>query len=82
MKKDILQNIDIEEFQNNIYLFLIELDKFKKESYHRIFYYSYLSKTKYSQEKIGKEIGMDQSTISRKASEIQNYIIVKINEIK
>lgn len=71
-----------EKVIHNTIKFLIEYDKFKNDIYHKIFYYAYLIQTKYSQENIGKELGMDQSTISRKMNEIQNYILLKIKEVK
>ena len=79
------QKISFEYFEkimNNIYTFLIEYDKFKNDDYHKIYYYSYMRKFKYSQVYIAKNLGMDQSTISRKQTDIRKYIILKINEVK
>lgn len=70
------------ELLMRIYDVLIEIDKFKKDFYHQIFYYSYLVKNKKNQSFIAIEVGMDQSTISRKQKEIKDYIIVKLKEFK
>lgn len=69
---------NFEKMMKNIYLFLIELDQFKKEYYHKIFYYTFLLKKKKNQNSIAMILGMDQSTVSRKLKEIENYILLKI----
>lgn len=73
---------DFKILMHSIYEFLIEYDKFKNDNYHKIFHCSYMRKSKHSQANIGKDLGMDQSTISRKLNEIHNYILLKINEVK
>ncbi|MCM1131739.1 MAG: hypothetical protein NC087_09995 [Anaeroplasma bactoclasticum] len=73
---------DYQILMNSVYEFLIEYDKFKNDNYHKVFHYSYMRKIKHSQANIGKDLGMDQSTISRKSNEIRKFITLKINEVK
>ncbi len=68
------------ELRNDIYSFLIELDKFRSDHYHEIFYYTYMLKEKKNQSGIAMILGMDQATVSRKLKEIQMYIQLKLNE--
>lgn len=63
-----------------VYTFLIELDKFKHENYHYIFYYTYMLKNKKNQGFIAMKLGMNQSTVSRKLKEIEEYIFLKEKE--
>ena len=71
-----------EKLVKSIYSFLIELDKFKNDNYHKIFYYTFMLKKKKNQSYIAMKLHMDQSTISRKLKEIQDYFLIKIKEQK
>ena len=69
-------------FLNEVYHFLIEVDKFKNDIYHQIFYYAYLRKYKFTQNYIAMCIRTDQSTVSRKLKEIHQYMLLKQAEKK
>lgn len=73
-----LKAFDCKEFKNKIYNTLKEFDIFKNDYYHQIFYFTYILKYPKTQTFIAMELGMDQSTVSRKQKEIENYIIKKI----
>lgn len=80
-KRELINEEAFHQCKIDIYNFLKEYDKFKKDSYHKIFYYTYLVKNKKSQEFMAMELNMNQSTISRKQRDIKNYILIKLTEL-